>query len=49
MKLTKNEKLIVVQHFPKLDARGFLSRLAAVKDMVGPSLAARHRDPVGAN
>jgi hypothetical protein len=49
MKLLKTEEDVIVQHILDLDARGFLPRLAAVKDMADSLLAERHRDPVRQN
>jgi signal transduction histidine kinase len=48
-KLLLTEEETVVQHVLDLDARGFPSQLAAVKDMADLLLAEHHQDPVGQN
>jgi hypothetical protein len=49
MKLLKTEEDVIIQHILNLNARGFLPRLAAVKDIADSLLAERHRDPVRQN
>ena len=49
MRLTVTEEEVIIRHILELDSRGFSPRLAAVKDMADPLLAARHCDPVGVN
>jgi hypothetical protein len=49
MNFLLTEEGVIVQHILDLDARGFPSWLAAVKDMAGSLLAECHCNPVGQN
>ena len=49
IKLSLTEEEVIIRHILELDSRGFLSRLAAVKNMADSLLAARHCKPVGVN